>query len=252
MKKIFALAAMLFLCAVCTHGQASSTGVITASATDCNTTNACITLHLPNNSATAVVAVTGTFTGTLQFEAAPDGTTFSSAYPAQTVVGTYSFNVSGMTDVRVRASAMASGGPTVTINTSPASPNPTAADPCLSNAYLKSSKSISITSATTTQLVAPSSGVTVYVCGAVFSIAPSATSADVASFTTGTGATCGTGTVTQTGTFGNGDLTSAAPPIVITFPSDGTDFSGAPGAGLCIITAGTAVSVQGFLTYVAR
>lgn len=252
MKKIFALAAMLFLCAICTHGQASSTGTITASATSCATTNACITLHLPNNSATAVVAVTGTFTGTLQFEAAPDGTTFSSVYPAQTVVGTYSFSVSGMTDVRVRASAMASGGPTVTINTSPASPNPTAADPCLSNAYLKSSVAISVSSATTTQLVAPSSGVTVYVCGAVFSIAPSATSADVASFTTGTGATCGTGTVTQTGTFGNGDLTSAAPPIVITFPSDGTDFSGAPGAGLCIITAGTAVSVQGFLTYVAR
>lgn len=252
MKRALALIAMLFLCAVCANGQSSSTGVITASATSCATTNVCVALHLPNGSSTAVVAVTGSFSGTLQFEAAPDGTTFSSVYPAQTVTGTYSFSVAGMTDVRVRASAMASGGPTVTINVSPGSPNPTAADPCLSNLYLKSSKSISVTSATTTQLVAPSSGVTVYVCGAVFSIAPSATSADVASFTTGTGATCGTNTVTQTGTFGNGDLTSAAPPIVISFPSDGTDFSGAPGAGLCIITAGTAVSVQGFLTYVAR
>lgn len=127
---------------------------------------------------------------------------------------------------------------------------PGATDPCQSVSALKSSVSISITAATTTQLVAPSGSTAVYVCGATFTVAPSATTADTIQFITGTGATCGGSTVTKTGTFGNGDLTSAAPVVPISFADPGTSFSAAASSGVCVITTGTAVNVQGILTFV--
>jgi len=123
-------------------------------------------------------------------------------------------------------------------------------DPCTSAA--KSSAAISVTSATTTSLVAVSGSTTVYVCGFAMSIAPSATSADLASFEYGTGAAC-TSPTALTGTFGNGDLTSAAAVVPVTY-GGGTQtvFKSAASAGICIVTAGTAVNVQGVLTYVQQ
>lgn len=125
-------------------------------------------------------------------------------------------------------------------------------DPCQSPSALKSSVSISITTATTTQLVAPSGSTAVYVCGVSMTIAPSATTADTISFITGTGATCGGSTVTKTGTFGNGDLTSAAGVAFVTFADPGTTFSAAASSGVCAISAGTAISIQGVMTYVQQ
>ena len=125
-------------------------------------------------------------------------------------------------------------------------------DPCQSSGVAKSSAAINISSATTTQLVAPSGTTSVYVCGATFTIAPSATSADSISFITGTGGTCGGSTVTKTGTFGAGDLTTAAPVVAVSFSDPGTSFSGAAGSGLCAVSAGTTVNIQGFVTYVQQ
>ncbi len=124
------------------------------------------------------------------------------------------------------------------------------ADPCFASA--KSSAAISVASATTTSLVAVSGSTVVYVCGFSMTIAPSATAADTAAFEYGTGAAC-TGPTLLTGTFGNGDLTSAAPVVPISYGDGGhTIFKSAASAGICILTAGTAVSVQGVLTYVQQ
>ncbi len=125
---------------------------------------------------------------------------------------------------------------------------PPSTDPCETSGVAKSSVAIAVTSATTTSLVAVSGTKAVYVCGGAMTIAPSATSADTALLEYGTGASC-TGTTAMTGTFGNGDLTTSAPPLAVTLPSELV----APASqGVCIVTAGTAVNVQGYLTYVQQ
>ncbi len=126
-----------------------------------------------------------------------------------------------------------------------------AADPCFGN--LKASVPISVASATTTSLVAVSGVTSVYVCGFSMTIAPSATAADTAQFEYGTGATCGTGTTVLTGTYGNGDLTSATGVATVNYSGGGSTIFVAPaGNGICIATTGTAVSVQGVMTYVQQ
>lgn len=123
-------------------------------------------------------------------------------------------------------------------------------DPCTSAA--KSSAAISVATATTTSLVAVSGSTTVYVCGFAMTIAPSAVTAGTALFEYGTGATC-TSPTSLTGTFGNGDLTSTVgvAPVIYGGGSQ-TVFKSASSAGICILTAGNAVSVQGVLTYVQQ
>jgi hypothetical protein len=123
-------------------------------------------------------------------------------------------------------------------------------DPCSYAA--KSSKVISVTSATTTSLVAISGTTAIYVCGFSMTIAPSATSADTAVFEYGTSTTC-TSPTALTGTFGNGDLTTAAPVVPITY-GDGaaTIFKGIAANGICILTAGTTVNIQGVLSFVQQ
>ncbi len=125
-------------------------------------------------------------------------------------------------------------------------------DPCMSPDIAKSSAAINITSATTTSLVAVSGSTVVYVCGISFSIAPSATTADSILFEYGTGATCTSPTV-LTGTYGSGDLTTAAPLVIINYGGAGqTIFKSAASAGICALSAGNVVNIQGVLTYVQQ
>src|SRR5437899_2759613 len=105
---------------------------------------------------------------------------------------------------------------------------------------------------TTTSIVAVSASTVVYVCGFSMTIAPSATAADTAQFEYGTGAACTSPTV-LTGTYGNGDLTSAAPVTHVSYGGAGqTVFASAAAAGRCILTAGTSVNLQGVLTSVQQ
>lgn len=125
-------------------------------------------------------------------------------------------------------------------------------DPCQSPNIAKSSAAINVTSATTTSLVAVSGTTTVYVCGFSITIAPSAVTADTVLFEYGTGASC-TSPTALTGTFGNGDLTSTVGVAPISYGGGGaTIFKSAASAGVCILTAGNAVNVQGVLTYVQQ
>lgn len=126
------------------------------------------------------------------------------------------------------------------------------ADPCLSPGVTKRSVAVNITSATTTQLVALVASRSVYVCGAILTIAPSATSADTATFEYGTGSSCGTGTTALTGAIGAGDLTTAAPPLLVTLNVAGTNLTAPSGNALCVVSAGTTVNIQGVVTFVQQ
>ena len=128
------------------------------------------------------------------------------------------------------------------------------ADPCQEPSVAKSSVAISASSAATAKLVGAISGKAVYVCGFSLSIAPSATAADTAQFEYGTkvSSDCDTDATALTGTYGNGDLTSAAGVATISNSGPGTIFATPASQEVCIVTAGTAVSVQGVLTYVQQ
>jgi hypothetical protein len=107
------------------------TGNISASAANCGTAAACVSLGLARNSGGASFTISGNYSGTLQFEASADGGNFSSlsvtpsagtsAVTSTTGTGLWSANVSAFNVVRVRASALASGGVTVMIQASLAS-----------------------------------------------------------------------------------------------------------------------------------
>ncbi len=125
------------------------------------------------------------------------------------------------------------------------------ADPC---AYAtKSSVAINITTATTTSLVAASGTTTVYVCGFSLTISPAGTTADTIQFEYGTGAACVTTQTVLTGTFGNGDLTTAAAVTPISYGGSGqTVFQSIASNAICAVSAGNAVSIQGVMTYVQQ
>jgi hypothetical protein len=126
-------------------------------------------------------------------------------------------------------------------------------DPCQSGAVAKSSAPINVTSATTTALVTVSGSTTVYVCGFDITIAPSATAADSAEFEYGSGTACATSPQALTGTFGAGDLTTAAPPTHVSYGGSGaTIFKSAASNGVCLLSAGTTVNIQGVITYVQQ
>ncbi len=145
--------------------------------------------------------------------------------------------------------------PTINDSSSVVSFSPNVIDPCSSPNISKSSVAINVTSPTTTSLVAVSGTTTVYVCGFSMTIAPSATTADTALFEYGTGAACTSPTV-LTGTFGNGAVITTTTATVVDSLSYGggnsTIFKSASAAGICVLSAGTAVNIQGVLTYVQQ
>ena len=120
----------------------------------------------------------------------------------------------------------------------------TGGDPCQGATAIKSSVAINTTG--TQQLVAPLAGHSVYVCGFNFTLAGSATA--TAQFTTGTGGTCGTGTITQSGAM----LGNTAPATIDSGGGGYTVFKGTTGQGLCLVTAGATPSAQGLLTFIQQ
>lgn len=263
LKRLFLLLALLAgLPAFAQNGttallQNPTAGSINAQTTNCSVANACVWMKLPPNAGTAAITLSGTFSGTFLVEVSSDSVNFVSvgSFTAPFTAG--QFPISGMTDIRVRCSTYSSGTANVSIQGSTAGgtvaiPNiPTLTDPCQNPSLAKSSVAINIASATTTQLVAPSGTTGVYVCGFSFTISQVVTTANTLQFTTGSGATCGTNTVTKSGTYGAGGVTAAAPIVVASPAVFGTVFSAAPSSGVCAVTAiGASGSFQGMLTFV--
>jgi hypothetical protein len=100
--------------------------------------------------------------------------------------------------------------------------------------------------------VAISGSTTIYVCGISMTISEVITTPNTILFEYGTGATCGTGTTSLTGKYGDGGVTAGIP-IVINAANGGTVFKTAASNGLCALTAiGATASFQGVLTYVQQ
>lgn len=138
--KLFVLSLTLVSLSLLTQGQAQNsfiTGSITTSGTttDCSTAGTCIILAVQRNAGGASININGTFSGTLQFEAATDpaGQNYTAiamtplaggtAVTSATAAGSWTTNASGIVGIRVRASALASGSAQVSIQQSTASAN---------------------------------------------------------------------------------------------------------------------------------
>ena len=122
------LAAIFLLMAV---NVLAITGTISTAGSDCSVSTNCVVANLGPGSGGVVITVAGSFTGTLQFEAAGDGVTYApinatplnstTAVTSATSTGTWQVNVAGLTNFRVRASALSGGTPSVSISYSTAS-----------------------------------------------------------------------------------------------------------------------------------
>ena len=119
-------------------------------------------------------------------------------------------------------------------------------DPCGSWGVVKQSVAVTISTATTTQLVAPVAGQTVFVCGFTFAMTGTTPTFQ---FEYGTGTTCGTGTTVLTGAFQN-DIASGFGQYIYG-GGEMTIFATPSANALCVLSAGTP-SVNGVVTYVQR
>lgn len=112
-------------------GNLFVTATISTSGTTCATATSCVAYNVPGSQigqyGTAAITVSGTYSGTLQVEANADGVNSGSLGVAPLAGGStvtsittdgiwLATNVSPLTMIRVRASALASGTPTVTIS----------------------------------------------------------------------------------------------------------------------------------------
>jgi hypothetical protein len=125
MKKLFLL---LFLSIGVAFAQnPSAQGGLTAAGADCTTAGACVTITPPNDTGSASVDLSGTFSATVQFEAqttsdatwrAISGTPLNSttAVTSVTAAGTWRFSIGGIKAFRVRCSTWVSGTVVVAIN----------------------------------------------------------------------------------------------------------------------------------------
>ena len=114
-------------------------------------------------------------------------------------------------------------------------------DPCKNPNVVTSSAAINITSATTTALVAPLTGKSVYVCQ--LSVTVAGASATVL-LEYGTGATCGTGTTSLTGTFAGGTNS------LISMGWGGAIVATPASNALCLVSGAT--GIQGVVSYVQQ
>lgn len=131
---LFGLCLLAVSCFAQNPQQQNSTGTISATTANCNATlvntTSCIVLPLAKNTASASIAVSGAYTGTLNFEVTVNGVTSPLSVTPQAggaaVTSTSSTNttwqvgVVSSSTVQVRASVLSGGTPSVTIQSSTA------------------------------------------------------------------------------------------------------------------------------------
>lgn len=111
----------------------AASGKITTSASSCSVSNvSCLIVNLPEDKGGATLTLSGTWTGTITFEASGDGGTTwtavnctplgsTTAVTSSTSNGTWQVNMAGFTGIRMRASATMTGSAVATITPSAAS-----------------------------------------------------------------------------------------------------------------------------------
>src|SRR5208337_2640738 len=125
------LLTMLLFTVLWTATAWAASNIITTHGTDCSVATNCLVVNLPQDKGGATLTITGTWTGTIQFEAQGDGNTWSAVTvtniatsataTSTTANGTWQVNTAGFTGLRMRASATVTGSATVTITPSAAS-----------------------------------------------------------------------------------------------------------------------------------
>lgn len=251
---------LLLLLALPAFGQLQGppqpfTGNLTAASASCLGSN-CLTVPVPSDASTATLQLTGTWSATAQFEVSADNqATFQSinAQPipngqqviSATANGVWQADIAGFTHVRIRVSAFSSGIVAAQISLAFGVTGVTSqpVDPCASAAIDKSSFSVAISTATTTVVQAGSAGKRVYVCA--FTIIWTSGATPTVQFEVGTGGTCATPTV-KTGAMAL-PVTSGQGLIV---GAGHTLFSGAAGQDMCVLSAGTTPTINGWVTFV--
>ncbi len=109
--------------------QTSASGNLTAvdSSTNCTTTNACVTIHLPINANALAVQLSGTFSATETFRMSINNQISWVTQSTSSSTGITTFPLSGQTDFQVQTTAFTSGTVAVAINvslnTGPAGPS---------------------------------------------------------------------------------------------------------------------------------
>ena len=123
--------ALFFVLLVAPMAWAASS-VITTNGTTCTPATNCLVVNLPQDKGGATLVLSGTWTGTIQFEATGDGgvtwvavnvmpLNATTAVTSATANGTWQVNTAGFTGLRMRSSATMSGSATATITSSAAS-----------------------------------------------------------------------------------------------------------------------------------
>lgn len=126
MKKVLLIASLLLSLGTPTYAQ-SKFGTISTAGVDCSTATRCVVLNIAPSTNTITFTLSGSFTGTFQFEYSTDLLTptwaalqvtkltgFTTSTSA-TTIGSYTTNSPIYSAVRVRASALSVGSATVSI-----------------------------------------------------------------------------------------------------------------------------------------
>lgn len=122
-----------------------------------------------------------------------------------------------------------------------------ALNPCTTSA-VRSSATVAITTATTTEIVPLVASQTIYVCEVSLTISQVVTTANTIKFVYGTGSACATGTTNLTGTFGAGGITAGIPISVNT-----GGFKTISGNALCATTTiGATAFFHGVVSYIQQ
>lgn len=204
---------------------------ITGSPSGCS-----VTLKYQQNNATVATAavVTQSFTpstGVQQFAIVPSvasGDSYKATYACSV------YPTAGLVSISFSPTAAPS---TVIFST-------TALDPCQNPNVAKSSVAISVSSATTTALVAASGSTKVYVCDMALSTVGTS---PTAALEYGTGATCGTGTTAITGA-----MVASATVGFIRLGFGGSITATPASQAVCLVSGGTVTTETGVLTYVQQ
>ena len=120
--------------------------------------------------------------------------------------------------------------------------NHASTDPCSAGTFQKTTAAISAAAGATTQIIAGSTGKSIYVCG--YQMSQVAT-AGTLQWVYGTGASCGTGTTNLSGAMG---VTASQP---ITYGTgEATVFKVPMGNALCLTTSGAGGTASGIITLI--
>lgn len=182
-------------------------------------------------SATGAISTTSftPATSTQQFTITPsvaNGDNYIATYACSSTYPT-----AGTLSISFSPSSAAAGGAITVTNSG---------DPCANPNVAKSSVSVAISTATTTQIVAISGTKAVYVCGGTLVFGASTT----AQFEYGTSTNC-TGTNALTGVMSPGTGTTVG------LSGDGTRFGAPASNGLCVVSTGTG-GIEGYISYVQQ